>query len=296
MVHHNLSYFILFCFCILLTQKSIAEDFSYNAGVSASYEDNVGRGEGDINIFSDSLAKFFGSVSFNQQLNTQTSILYKGAAQWTHYNKYTLLNNLKLDLGATLNFKADSNFTTPWYSLGIKYQESIFTGYDLRDAYTFTIDASVGKRVTDKLKLMAGIGYLDQNARTDENGLLGGKLYDVEFASLFASADYSLNSFIFYGKYTFQDGDVISNALIPVRKAIVVSDEIQVDKAFQGIDEYGSLGYRLDAKSHIVDLGVNYPINHISSLDFSVQLIDVRAVGDNNYKNYIVNVGYFHRF
>ncbi|MCU7835405.1 MAG: hypothetical protein KZQ83_09130 [gamma proteobacterium symbiont of Taylorina sp.] len=281
-----------------------AERPFYNIGLNFSHEDNIGHAALETDIFSDNIMSYFSSVNYLYQLNHNSGLLFKGAVQWSDYNQYTKLDNLILDVGVTYRYKPDLHFTAPWYSLNFKISESIYDTSELRDNYAFSSEAVVGKRITDRIMVKMGLAYKDQSARTNKQGLLGNKLYDIDYTKVFLTADYFYKRFIFYSQYTFQKGDVVSNAETPTRKIILASKAIQKDDALgsdnnsddNSDNNYGSYGYRLDAKTHRLDFGINYALDRVSALDFTIQLIDVRGDGNNNYKNYTANFGYFYRF
>jgi len=279
---------------------SNAERPFYDFGVNFSHENNIGRAELNRDIFSDNIISYFSSVNYLHQLNNHSGFLFKGTAQWFDYNKYTKLDNLLLDVGVTYRYKPNLHYTAPWYSLNLKVSEAIYDTSELRDNYAFSAEAVTGKRITDRVMVKIGLAYKNQSARTNKKGLLGNTLYDIDYTKIFFTADYFYKQFIYYSQYTFQKGDVVSNAETPTRKIILASKAIQKDDALgldsNSDDSYGSYGYRLNAKTQRLDFGINYAFDRVSAVDLSIQFIDVQGKGNNNYKNYIANFGYFYRF
>jgi hypothetical protein len=300
----SIFYFFLQCFIItfflvlMLPMSSFAGKPFYDLAINFAHEDNIGRSEKSDDIFSDNIVSYFGSANYLHQLNNNSGILFGSSAQWEDYSKTDKLDNFSFDVGVTYKYKPDLHYTSPWYSLGFKASRASYNKSELRDNYAFAVDVMAGKRITDRIMLKAGIAYKDQTATTDQSGLLGGKLYDIEYSKVFLGADYFYKQFIFYGQYTFQDGDVVSSSGKPTwnSKIGLAAKEIQRDDALSDDDWNGVYGYRLNAHTHIIDLGVNYALNRESALDFTIQLVEVRGDGDNNYHNYGANLGYFYRF
>jgi len=70
----------------------------------------------------------------------------------------------------------------------------------------------------------------------------------------------------------------------------------RIDPSYGSDPEYGLFGYKIDANTHMIDFGVNYSLNRVSALDLSFQWINVKGEFENNYKNYVLNLGYLYRF
>jgi len=287
-------------FLFLQIIPSYAAKPFFDFGLNFSHEDNIGRAEQNQDIHSDNILNLSAAASYMHQLGYNSGVLLKAGGQWSDYNKFTKLDNLMLDITATYKYKPNLHYTSPWFSLGIRLSESIYNKSDLRDNYAVHVDVMSGKRFTDRILLKTGLGYKHQNARTDQVGLLGGKLFDIEYHKAFIGADYFYKQSIFYTQYTYQNGDVVSSSSTPTRKIVIASDEVQWDDALTDDSlvnsSYGVYGYRLDATTHIVDFGINYALNRASALDLNIQYINVRGDGGNNYTNYVANIGLLYRF
>ncbi len=77
---------------------------------------------------------------------------------------------------------------------------------------------------------------------------------------------------------------------------IVVSDAIEWDEAFS--EEYCGtwISYQLSGETVTGTMGINWPINHSTALDFSLLYVDVSAKGNNEYQREVIQINLLKAF
>jgi len=281
---------------ILGIPSSYAARPFFDLGIDVGHDNNIGRAEEDSDILSDKFLTASVSANYLHQIDYNSGIVFKALAEWIDYQHYYALDHYVLGLSATYRFKPDLTYTAPWYSLGITGKRLEYHDSELRNGYTLEAQAMAGKRFTDRVMGKIGLAHHERLARTDEEGLLGEKLFETQTTKAFVGMDYFWDKFIFYGQYTFQTGDVISTGRA-TRKVVLASDEIQQDDAI-GRDKNNNIrwAYRLKGDTHIGDIGVNYSLSRAAALDFTVRAVEVKAAGGNRYDSYSAHLGLLYRF
>jgi len=293
---------IIFIVRLLLTlslfwgaQSSFAARPFFDLGVDIAHDDNIGRAELDSDRLSDKFVNVSGSINYLHQIDYNSGLVFKALAEWIDYQHYYGLDHYVLGLSATYRYKPELTYTSPWFSFGLKAKRLQYHDSEMRNGYTYEAEAMAGKRFTDRIMGKVGLAHHERIARTDEKGLLGEKLFETQTTKAFVGLDYFLDKFIFYGQYTFQNGDVISTGMA-TRQIVLATDEIQQDDAI-GRDSNNNIrwAYRLTGDTHIGDIGFNYSLSRAAALDFTVRAVEVKAAGGNTYDNYSAHLGLLYR-
>jgi|GEM_PF-3405311 len=281
---------------IVVAQSGFAARPFFDLGIDVAHDDNIGRAELDSDRLSDKFITASASANYLHQINYNSGVVFKALGEWIDYQHYYGLDHYVLGISATYRYKPELTYSSPWFSFGLKAKRLEYSDSKLRNGYTYEAEAMAGKRFTDRIMGKVGLAHHERIARTDEKGLLGEKLFETQTTKAFIGMDYFLDKFIFYGQYTFQNGDVISTGRA-TRKIVLAADEIQQDDAI-GRDPNNNIrwAYRLTGDTHIADLGVNYSLSRAAALDFTVRAVEVKAAGGNTYDNYSAHLGLLYRF
>ena len=279
------------------TTPAFAAKPYFDLAVDLGHEENLLRAEASSDRLDDTRLDLSAAVGYPVLLGEHSGIYFRGAVEHSEYQSYHGFDNLRLSGSATWRYKPDLSFSAPWFSVGLKLAEWEFDESELRDSHVWELEAMAGKRFTDRISGRLGAAYRERHATTDQLGLIANeRLFDMTNRRWFAGLDYQLGRLTWYGQYSYQTGDVVSTA-VPTRKVVLASEEIQFDDAAprSAAGRY-RFGYRLDADTRLLDLGLNIAVSRTSAVDVALQYADVEAVGGNVYDNLALHVAYMRRF
>jgi Outer membrane protein beta-barrel domain len=268
-------------------------DWTAEAEAGAAYESNIGRGQLDSDIRSDtaltlaaSAGTFFmpgdrGGLFLSADLSAASNLHYHG------------LSHLDLGLSAAYKYKFDVGPEAPWLRARgsvtrLNYQNSV------RNGWLYAAGVGAGRRIGERWDLRADYGYERRSA--DENVAVAPEFSGAAFAQrnrvFSANADYSWSedtAFLF--GYTRRQGDVTPTTQ---RNFTIfsASTAITADPVF-GTDWFA---YRLTATTHLVFVGVSRALSPRSSLNFGFERQVSHAEGGNDYTNNLSRISFAQTF
>jgi hypothetical protein len=244
---------------LLAAAPALAADaWRYGLDADLVHDDNATRGLYD-GVKSDNVLSVEGSATRSLLLGPHSGAVLRGALRYTQFADLKDISNIALVGRGAWRVQPTLGFSAPWYELAAQAQFLRHADSTLRDGSIFSIDASVGSHVTDRVLLVGGVG-LDKR-RGDATGV-----YDLSNTRLWGSLDYRVGvRNTAYARLVRQTGDQVFN----VRQALGLG-VWALDPALTSV--YGAPGnaYRIDATTLIVELGFNYPLRRNDALDISV--------------------------
>jgi hypothetical protein len=252
--------------------------------VQASRDDNVGRAAKSGDVRNDASVQVAGRVGGAVELATGTAFSVAVLARAVEFQRFSDLSETAAGLSASLRHKFGLGPEAPWMSLVIDGERIDSDSY-IRDGSRYGVTLRAGKRIGERWSLSAALREdLREGDEDDQNlppnrptfpGVVGsrrGDVFDFEGTELELSADYLLdNGLLMLGSYRLRDGDVVSSGR-PNADIVGAAKAITADAAFGP----GRSAYRLDALTHTVVLGLNYPLADTTALelDWEYQLSD----------------------
>jgi hypothetical protein len=282
---------------LVLATSTAQAGFVIDGEAALVYDSNVSRAERERDILKDE--SLFGSVSvgWRAQPGNTTAISLRGFMEGEAYNEITTLGRVTAGGQAVLRWQPVLGFMQPVYQFSATAQLDDYN-VDQRDSMVYTAQAFASQRVNDRI--MSSYGLEGVLRRSD------GTVFDTRNGRAFLSLDFMLNkTWSAYGTYSYLYGNTFSSAQISfcdgspagdIFPLIQASEAIEKDEAFNSKFCGNWVAYRLDASTHALTLGLNKAFNHSLSADISVQGVDVRAEGDNNYERMLVRAGLLARF
>lgn len=264
---------------------------------TAVYDSNVSRAERDRDILKDESLLGNVSLAWRTQPGNTTAVSLRGFVEGEAFNEITTLGRTSSGGQAVLRWQPVLGFMKPVYQFSATAQLDDYN-VDQRDSLVYTVQAFASQRVNDRI--MAAYGIEGVQRRSE------GTVFDTSNARAFLNADFMLNkTWSAYGAYSYLRGNTFSSAQLAfcdgtpasdIFGLVSASEAIEQDEAFNSVFCGTWVAYRLDADTHSLTLGVNKAFSHSLSADLSVQGVDVRAEGDNNYQRMLVRAGLLARF
>jgi hypothetical protein len=262
--------------------------FNPSAITTLATDSNLTRAQDTKNIISDRFARIDLAVNSIFELSFNKAIIIEPSFSYQAYQFTPSLNRSEFSASVIYRWQNSFSYNSPWYQLMGKTQHWL-TGVKQRRSYVNTAHAMSSARLTTVITWMAG---LEWSQRLSE-----GSVFDTEQSRLFLNIDYTVNNQIFlYAGYNYIAGDTLSSvqssycnglASTSIYPLIVASEEIEWDQAFSE-DHCGNwLTYRLNATTQTATLGLNYGLNHSTSLDASILSVQVNAEDGIEYSRQI---------
>ncbi|WP_459868128.1 hypothetical protein [Endothiovibrio diazotrophicus] len=282
---------------VMIVPRAQGAGAYYDLSLDVGREDNLLRAAADVDRLADSSLDLTAAVGYPVPLGEHSGLYLRGALERIDYARYNGFDQLRLSGSVGWRYKPDLHYTAPWYALALKLSAWEFDQSELRDSRLWELSATTGRRLTDRVAVRAGAAYRERRATTGRVGWLSGeRLFDTANRSLFAGLDYRYGGATWYGRYTVQWGDVVSTATW--NPAVYgVAREAQFDDAAP-VSASGRrrTGYRLDATSRLLDLGVNLPVGRATAIDLAAQYVDVAGAGGNDYHGLALHAAWLYRF
>ncbi|MCR9261590.1 MAG: hypothetical protein NXH95_17875 [Pseudomonadaceae bacterium] len=296
-----------------------SEDSSWTVGVDIGT-----RWDSNINLASDEFdSQYAGSSAefddFTSNINLNISYaLIETASQelvatLSGFHNSVSDNNKLSNTGATiaLDYRGEfgSNFTDPWYTLGIEYTIAEWDDSRIRDGDWIDLEAAIGKRFTPKFGLSGGLRYLKRNQKNSTRlcpnrsavncpgNWREDEVFDQERAGAFIHADWFISqSTSVYFEYSYWDGD--EDGTLPLRNQnsaqveegsegwLNGQDVFADDPAFgRGAARYTNINrgldfivWRVEAVQNVFELGINQVLTDSISLAFVAAYMDASDV------------------
>jgi hypothetical protein len=260
-------------------------------------DSNLSRGDRERDRLDDSALLASAGVALRLSPGFKSALNFRAFAEAERFETIRSLDRTSVGGQAIFRGQTRLGYTAPIYQLSASVQRDDHE-MDQRDSTVTTVQSFVQRRLTDDL--MGSLGIEVQKRKSD------GTVFDVEQGRVFANLDYAASDTLsLYGVYSFAHGDTFSSAQLifcngvpanDIFGLVAASEALEPDAAFN--EEFcGSwIAYRLRADTHSLVLGLNHGFGHHLSADLSVQQVEVRAEGDNNYSRTMVRAGILARF
>lgn len=265
--------------------------------VTAAYDNNVSRAERERDILRDETLLGNLSLGWRTQPGNTTAVNLRGFLEGEGYNEITTLGRTTAGGQATLRWQPVLGFMQPVYQFSFTGQVDDYN-VDQRDSMVYTAQAFATRHANDRIIVAYGIEGVKRES--------DGTVFDTTHGRAFLNLDFELTEDLAaYSSYSYLRGDTFSSAQLifcngapasDIFGLIQASSAIEPDEAFNQKFCGSWVAYRLKASTNALTLGINKAFSHSLSADFSVQGIDVRAEGDNDYQRMIVRFGLLTRF
>lgn len=262
----------------------------FDLSIDLGHDDNIGRAQQSADILSDRFLAAAASANLRFLLGEKAGLTLKAQAEQVKHQSYQGLDHLNLGVKASFKLKPDLSYSAPWYSLSLAYTDARYQSA-LRDGSIFDAELTVGKRFTDRILAKVGLGYSERDAE------VAASPFDFQNRSLFAGADYHYGKFTLYAEHRYIDGPLVSTSGPNANLGMQYYQLRAVDDAI-GADSQGNTryAYRIDAKTQLTDLGVNYAVSRGTAVDFALRNVDTDASGNNAYDSFSAHLGLYFRF
>jgi hypothetical protein len=221
-------------------------------------------------------------LDHDRALGMHSRLLWRTTLDVEAYERHQDLTQAKLGGQLRLSTRGDG-FYSPLLALWVSAAYAEY-GSRIRSGSEFRLGASVQEHLTTRIGARLGTQVSSRQAR--------GRAFDLTAWSLALDLDWRpLTAWTIYTGYQFRDGDLVSTS-VPRPMLITYAEAVEYDDAF-GPGEYA---YRLDARSDIVTLGLNYACSPGLALDLQWQTIDAQAAGGQRYERDLASLGVLLRF
>jgi hypothetical protein len=273
---------------LLAAQPALAESTRYGLDAEVLYDDNASRGLYDADRKADNILSLEGSATRSMLLGARSGAVFRAAARYSHFTEFGDLSNLALTGRAAWRIQPGNEFSSPVFEISGNLAWLQHADSELRDGTILTLEASTGSYVTDRVRLGGGFG-LEQR----EGGGTAG-LYDLSTYRFWATLDYRFGvRNTAYARLQQVAGDHVFCSIT----VSGLSPVWELDTALaSGLGRPADC-YRLDAKTLLWDIGVNFPMSGPRTLDFSLTSYTSKAdAGGLKYDGMLLRASYLYRF
>jgi len=259
--------------------------FTVDLSAGLSRDDNITNGKNSKDVEQDSQFNVAATARYTIATSDISNLAISGRLALQQYRAFDKLNNTDLSLLLSYQVQPDRAYTSPWYMLSARSGSRQYDS-DLRDNRYYEIILGLGKRLTDRSTLRAGLGKFSSNA---DNAI-----FDMDYSRLYVNLDLKLQQKnIVYGTLSYYRGDVISTNT-PLHPTELNSIPWIDDDAYPGLSNPWT--YRLDANTLVLQLGDNYVMSSQQSIDASISYYDSDAGNNFTYNRSILQLNYLLRF
>ena len=273
---------------LLAAQSALAQSTRYGLDADYLYDDNASRGLYDADRKADNILSLEGSATRSMLLGSRSGAVFRAAARYSHFNTFDDLSNLALTGRAAWRIQPGNEFSSPVFEISgnvawLKHADS-----ELRDGTILTLEASTGSYVTDRMRLGAGFGM----DKRDGGGTAG--LYDLATNRFWATLDYRFGvRNTAYARLMQVSGDHVFCSIT----VSGLSPVWELDTALASGLGRAADCYRLDAKTLLWDIGINFPLSGNRTLDFTFTSYSSKSDdGGLKYDGMLLRASYLYRF
>lgn len=271
---------------LLLAWAGVSQAASTNVDLelSAWHDDNLSRGESGRDIFSDNVLDIAPTFTHSILLTPNSGLRFRGGLHLAEHAKYTDLNLVAANIGASYRIQPVAGYTSPWIELGARLERESYRDSDIRDGEFLVAEAIVGKRFTDRIGGRAGFGW--ERRWADDT-----QVFEWQRHRIFAIADYKLGlETTLYASLSRDFGDQVFTATPN-------PDFREYAKAIANDPVFGARrAYRLGAISDALELGFSMPLNSSNTLDVGVRRFRADADGGHTYDDTVLRASWLYRF
>ena len=277
----------LVLFILNTTQGYAASPLNFTLTAGFISDNNITRAELDEDILKDSIISAATYADYTLNINKTSSVLLTGLLEFNQHQDFDKLNNTRIGFGGSYRLQPDTHFTAPWYSISFNYQDWNYSS-DMRSSSVLKLDFELGKRLTDKMGLRAGLGIESRDADS--------VIFSSDNSRFYANLDFKLSQKnTLYTSLFYNDGDTVSTVKDSSPTAIKLdslSVPWQIDDAFPST----WWSYKLDASTTGLSVGNNYALSSVQSIDVSILYHNTSAYGGSDYTGLITELRYFYQF
>lgn len=277
----------------LPVQAGTAERMRAGLDLELLHETNVNRAAAPDSERSDTIltAEVHGTQAF--LLSGRSGLVARGGLRIAGYARYSDLSFVSLSGRADYRYQRQPGFTGTVYQLSAAVDGLQHLDSRIRDSVIADLSIGVGRHMTDRIRLGAGLGHEWRAARGD--------VYDTSATRVQGTVDYRLPPRgALYTRLTYIDGDQVFNSAYGGTQASLwtygsaSAPDPALTRAFGGKTP---TAYRVDAQTWVYDVGLNHALDGTRSLDFSVGYSDSEARGAAvSYDSWQARLTYLHRF
>lgn len=276
---------------LLLASASVTHAASvYNITASAGFmlDDNITRAEYSRDIYDDR-AWFVGLTGDTAMPLGERSRLQFSANLETWQYQDSNLGHEILSIQVDYILQPAAGFTAPWYSLYVLYGINASDSED-RNGNFNELGLTLGKRLTDRTSLRAGLALHQENADTEN--------FSTDTTRAYANLDFKFGNNTAYTTLAYSTGDIVATVGRQTTgdpyPASLSGYDHTGDDAFPWLDN--PWAYKLDADTWSLRLGYVHALASNQSIDISVMQYSSSAYGGNDYDGMIIDLVYLYRF
>ena len=273
---------------LLAAQAALAQSTRYGLDADYLHDDNASRGLYDADGKADNILSLEGSATRSMLLGSRSGAVFRAAARYSHFNTFDDLSNLALTGRAAWRVQPGKEFYSPYFEVAGNLAWLQHADSELRDGTILTLEASTGSHVTDRVRLGAGFGM----DKRDGGGTAG--LYDLATNRFWATLDYRFGvRNTAYARLMQVSGDHVFCSIT----VSGLSPVWELDTALASGLGRAADCYRLDAKTLLWDIGINFPLSGNRTLDFTFTSYSSKSDdGGLKYDGMLLRASYLYRF
>ncbi len=279
---------------MLSAMAAHSADTRFGVDAELAHDTNVNRAAYANEAQTDEILAVEGYAARSFKVSNRSGVVVRGGLRLREHREFDDLSNVAALGRVAYRFQPSPSFTGAWIELAGTAEALHYSDSELRDGYVLTGSVSVGKYLTDRIRIGAGLGL-------DEREGKEGGLYDLSTHRAWLTLDYRVTpGIIVYGSTTWIQGDHVFTANDPATRGQLSSyaDVTTTDPAFA--DAFGGApvwAYRMEATTMLFEAGVNIPIRSNQALDFGASWYNSEAdQGGGTYDGAIYRIGYLYRF
>ncbi len=273
---------------LLAAQPALAQSTRYGLDADYLHDDNASRGLYDADRKADNILSLEGSATHSMLLGPRSGAVFRAAARYSYFNTFDDLSNLALTGRAAWRIQPGLEFSSPFFEIAGNLAWLQHADSELRDGTILTLEASTGSHLTDRVRLGGGFGM----DKRDGGGTAG--LYDLATSRFWATLDYRFGMRnTAYARLMQVAGDHVFCSIT----VSGLSPVWELDTALASGLGRAADCYRLDAKTLLWDIGLNYPLSGNRALDFTFTSYTSKAdAGGLEYDGMLLRASYLYRF
>ena len=271
-----------------------AADTRFGLDADLSHDTNVNRAAIGNDERSDDILAVEAYAARSFRLSYRSGIVVRGGLRLREHREFGDLGNGAALGRVAYRFQPSPGYTGAWIELAGTAEALRYRDSAMRDGTSLAGSVSIGKYLTDRIRLGAGLG-LDEREGKD------GALYDLSTTRAWVTLDYRVTPGItVYGSTTRIQGDQVFTANDPGTQSLLIpySEAIVADPAFaRAFGGVPVTAYRMQATALLFEAGVNIPVTGGQALDFGGSWFDSEAdQGGGKYDGATFRIGYLLRF
>jgi hypothetical protein len=288
------------CLALLLvgvTGTARPADRRFGLEADIGRDSNVNRAAADKRA--DEFADIEGYAARSIQTGAKSGVVLRGALRGRQYFTYTDLSNVGLSARAAWRYQPEPSYTGAWFEAALQGEALRYRDSPIRDGSIVSASLSLGKWFSDRFRGVAGAGY-------DRRYASEGSVYDLSNPKAWASLDWrASDSVTVYGSTTLIGGQQVFTAVTAGggsggygwtgggyggSYAVAARDTV--------FDRNGEqfTAYRVDARTTVLELGLNWAFAGNHALDAGVTRYSAKADNGPTYDGYIARAGWLYRF